>query len=561
MKAKWQLIAAFIKNNIGLVIGTFVSGLCYNVFTLLIPISIGRFYEFNFGFSSHRLQIIQSFSLINTEDFNTFLIFFIGLVAIRFVFEYLNKYLIALIGEKFAKDLREKLFAHQLQIVTEVYDQKGIGKYLLRYSGDLKSIQNYVSRGIFRFLQDVVLIGFLLAAIAYFNSALGLILGGSILLSAILLSVINRFLYSVSVQRRNKRSGMLTFVNTRLRGINSIKAFNKYTPEEKRYRKRSEDLYGIGKDYQKVASLIQSIIPALTYVMLGILMMYVYYSKSGVDQSVLLILILLIISFLPILRRILRISIVWKLGNISFEKLTNIFTLKAENTLPFRDMDLSDTKICFEGISFNYPNSEQEVFKNASLDIAPGKVTAILGNSGAGKSTFVGLLLKTYHITQGSINFDSHPGADLSEKTIRKNIAVVSKDFPLYGRDVYESIVYIRKNQKKEKAAKLLKALQQFEHPKDVLGLEDRIGDLGSILTNSQQKILMYCRALLTNKPILVLDEPFKDLNPKTADHLKSLLGKLKNKKTLIILDTRVHDGLTLDSCYAIDHQKFIKQS
>ena len=561
MKAKGQLIAAFIKNNIGLVIGTFATGLCYNIFTLLIPISIGRFYEFNFGFSSHRLQIIQSLPLINTEDFNTFLIFFIGLVAIRFVFEYLNKYLIALIGEKFAKDLREKLFAHQLQIVTEVYDQKGIGKYLLRYSGDLKSIQNYVSRGLFRFLQDVVLIGILLAAIAYFNSALGLILGGSILFSAILLSVINRFLYSVSVQRRNKRSGMLTFVNTRLRGINSIKAFNKYTPEEKRYRKRSEDLYGIGKDYQKVASLIQSVIPALTYIMLGILMMYVYYSKSGFDQSVLLILILLIISFLPILRRILRISIVWKLGNISFEKLTNIFSLEAENTLSYQDIDLSNTKICFEGISFNYPNSEQEVFKNASLDIAPGKVTAILGNSGAGKSTFVGLLLKTYHITKGSINFDSYLGADLSEKTIRKNIAVVSKDFPLYGRDVYESIVYSRKNQRKQKAAKLLKELQQFEHPKDVLRLEDRIGDLGSILTNSQQKILMYCRALLTNKPILVLDEPFKDLNPKTTGHLKSLMDKLKTKKTLVILDTRVRDGLALDSCYEINHQKFIKQS
>ena len=78
---------------------------------------------------------------------------------------------------------------------------------------------------------------------------------------------------------------MLTFINTRLRGIHTIKAFNKYSPEEKRYRKRSEELLEIGKQYQKVASSIQSVIPALTYLMLGILMWYVYYLKSFNDKN------------------------------------------------------------------------------------------------------------------------------------------------------------------------------------------------------------------------------------------------------------------------------------
>ena len=130
MKTKWQLIADFIKGNKLLAIVAFISGLFYNVIILLIPVSLGHFYEFNFGFSSHRLRLLESIIFINTESFNEFLAFFIGLILIRFVFEFINRYIISIIGERFAKNLREQLFEHQLHISTHIYDQKGIGKYL-----------------------------------------------------------------------------------------------------------------------------------------------------------------------------------------------------------------------------------------------------------------------------------------------------------------------------------------------------------------------------------------------------------------------------------------------
>ncbi|MBN4070848.1 ABC transporter ATP-binding protein, partial [Olleya sp. AH-315-F22] len=243
MKTKWQLIFKFIKKNPIFVIISFVSGLFYNIFTLLIPISLGRFYEFNFGVSSQRLKLLDDFPFINTESFKTFLLFFFVLIFSRFLFEYINKYYIAIIGEKFAKSLREQLFKHQLQVNTAVYDLKGIGKYLLRYSGDLNSIQNYVTKGLFRFSQDLFLILFLLITITYIDLYLGVIVAISIAISILILIVINNFLYTISVTRRNQRSAMLTFVNTRLRAMLTIKAFNKYPPEEKRYNRRSDKLY------------------------------------------------------------------------------------------------------------------------------------------------------------------------------------------------------------------------------------------------------------------------------------------------------------------------------
>lgn len=564
MKTKWQLISSFIKSNRLIVIVAFISGLCYNILTLLIPVSLGRFYEFNFGFSSQRLRLLEWMPFINTESFITFLLFFIGLVFIRFIFEYINKYIISIIGESFAKNLREQLFKHQLNISTYIYDQKGIGKYLLRYSGDLKSIQNYISRGLFRFTQDLLLIGILLITIAYIDLYLGFIVTISILISILLLFVINKFLYTISVDRRNQRSAMLTFVNTRLRAIFSIKAFNKYTPEGKRYNKRSEKLFVVGKKYQRVVSLIQSIIPLLTYLMLALLMWYVYFLKTNrgnvFDGTSLLILILLIISFLPILRRTLRVSIIWKLGNISFEKLLRIFTLEAENDIPFETIDLSANEINFKNVSYGYSTSGRIVFEGLNVVLPPKKMTVILGGSGTGKNTFIRLLLKIYQPTKGSINYGEYRYNELAEKTIRKNITVVSNAFPLYGRTIYEAIVYSRKKEKEHKAAKILEELQQFEEEFNKLELHDAIGDLGSTLTNGQKKILMYCRALLTNKPWLIIDQPFRDLNSKTADHLKNTIKSLKEDKTIIIMDTDFPEGLEADNIFVIKNNTLFKE-
>ncbi|MBL4653705.1 MAG: ABC transporter ATP-binding protein [Flavobacteriales bacterium] len=493
---------------------------------------------------------------INTEKFNNFLLFFIALIFFRFVFEYINKYYIAIIGEKFTKKLREQLFKHQLQVDTSIYDQKGIGKYLLRYSGDLKSIQNYVTKGLFRFSQDLFLILFLLITISYINLNLGAIIAFSIGIAIITLFFINRTLYSISVNRRNQRSAMLAFVNTRLRAMLTIKAFNRYTPEEKRYTKRSKNLYAVGKEYQQTLNFINAIIPMLTYLMLAFLMWYVYFLKTDnthiSNESVLLILILLIISFLPILRRSLRVSIIWKLGDISFNKLLQIFYLEVENSLPFEKKDFANTEISIKNVVIKYPHTEAFIFDKLNISILPKKITAIIGGSGSGKDTLIKLLLKIYLPNEGDIYFGEYSHKELSEKTIRKNISVISNSFPLYGRTVYEAITYSRNKDKKIKASKILKNLQKFETRNNRLELEDTIGDLGATLTSGQKKILLYCRALLTNKPWLIIDSPFKDVNVKTATHLKNILNKLKERKTLIIIDNKIPEGLNADYIYTI---------
>ncbi|MHB1197370.1 MAG: ABC transporter transmembrane domain-containing protein [Lutibacter sp.] len=552
---KWKFIKESIREDPGLVGLAIISGFCYNIFTVLVPIAIGRFYEFNFGFSSVRLKLFFSgFPFINTESFNAFLIFFIGIILIRFLFEYTNRYVLGILGERFSKSLREQLFEHQLRVLTPIYDAKGIGRYLLRYSGDLKSVQSYLTQGIFRFSQDILLIAILLAVISYYSVIMALIILAFIIFSFGFIFFMNLVLYRISVERRNRRSGMLSFVNNSLRSILSIKIFNKNVPFEHRYNKRSSKLLDIGLKYQRITAFIYAIIPFITYLMVGITMFYIYRLKnSGVDfdRSSFLILILLIISFLSIFRRILSVNIIWKLGNISFEKLIAVFMLKTESTAHKSSIKIYDKAIVFKNVVYAAELDNKE--KPVNIKIDPHSVSFIKASAGSGKSLiFIKLLLKIYSPSEGEIFFGKYAADKLSERAIRKQITVVSSKIPLDGNTVFEAISYGRDPEKRQQCEKVLNALQQFVPKSQQLNLNSKIGEQSNHLNDSQKQLLLWCRALLTNKPIWILHFPFEYINENLKKHLLQTILDWEGKKTIIFIDEGFPEGLKVDKLYEL---------
>ena len=547
---KWKFVKKLIKENPGLAALAVISGFCYNIFTVLVPIAIGRFYEFNFEFSSVRLKLFFSgFPFIYTNSFNAFLILFIGIILIRFLFEYANRYVIGILGERFSKSLREQLFAHQLRIHTTIYDEKGIGRYLLRYSGDLKSVQNYLTQGIFRFAQDILLIAILIMVIGYYSVNMALIILTFIVCAFGFIFFMNLILYRISVERRNRRSGMLAFVNNALRSILAIKVFNKNVPFEYRYNKRSLKLLDIGVKYQQITALINAIIPFITYLMVGITMFYIYSLKnSGIDfdRSAFLILILLIISFLSIFRRILTVNIVWKLGNISFEKLIVVFMLKTESTSYKRKIKIYEEAIVFKNVFYN----NESPF---NLKIEPYSISYIKSSAGSGNSlTFIKLLLKIYSPTDGVIYFGNYAADKLSEKAIRKQITVVSAKIPLDGNTVFEAISYSRNPEKKIQCEKVLHELQQFVPKSQQLTLSSKIGEQSNGLNDSQKQLLLWCRALLANKPIWILHFPFNYINENLKKHLLQSILDWKGQKTIIFIDEKFPEGSKVDKLYEL---------
>lgn len=538
---KWQILISFLRQHILLLFAVFTTGTVYNIVTLLIPIAIGKFFELNFDLSSKKLRILESFNLLTDKDFGHFIVIFTCLIFLRFVFEYFNRFLIGLMGERFSKDLREQLFGHQLHISYPVYEEQGIGKYLLRFSGDLKGVQNYLTRGILRFSQDMLLIVILMAVIFAVSPVFATAIIVFSIIPVLLLHYFNKILYTISVERRNLRSGLLSFVNTRLRAISSVKIFNKYSTEHKRYKKRSGHLYKTGIKYQHIVSLIYSMVPALTYLLIAFLMAIIYYYFHGDDQpvslSTLLILVLIIISILPVIRRILRISVVWKLGNISFSKLIRILELEKENTKEAAagEQD-SILPIQFQDVRFVFKDSDTPIFENLNITFIHNNLYQITGPTGSGKTTLIKLLLSIYKPTEGVIDYKGRSHDEMNELDIRRQIAVVSDMVPLYGKDVYEAIVYSRNEIRRQRAEKLLHELQQHEPEHLKLMLSDKIGDLGSNLSTGQKKIAMYARALMTNKPVLIIENPLEGLGQNTSGLIYEKIMEFSRKKDRAVI-------------------------
>ena len=554
--SKNKILISFFKEHYVLFVISFISGLFFNLLTLLIPIAIGKFYELIFGFRSHKLKIFEHFSIFQTENFNTFFWIFVFLIITRLVLDFINKYVIGLSGEVFSKELRETLFEKQLHIDLPEYEEKGVGKYLLRFSGDMKSVQNYLTRGVLRFSQDIMLILILLVGISILNwkVALIIVIGFTVVFGVLML--LNKVVYRISTQHRDSKSGLLSFVNIRLRAVSSIKAFNKFSPEIKRFNARSEKIYGLGNKFQQITSIIYAIIPAGTYLVVGSILFFVYYYKQEMGYGSLLALILIIMSFLPVFRRVLRVGVVWQTGNISFAKLFRVFDLGKKDSNLKDDLEFIES-IGFKSVDFSYGSGKELILNKASVQFEGKGIYLIKGNHGAGKSTVVKLLLSLYKPKNGELLINSKIASSFSEFSIRKHITVVSSSFPLYGKDAYESIVYARNEKRKVKATQLLIELQKHVPEKSKITIDYNIGELGANLTQAQKMLLMYCRALMSNKKVLLVDEGYYGFNSKTKALITDKLNRLSKSKIIIVLGTSFPDKMNIKRRYTLEKGVF----
>ena len=519
-------------------------GFIASVLLILLPISLGKYFDLLFGYNSKRAHFLDALPFSFWDSIPEFILFFIVATTLWLLSNFAYRYLTAELGLTFANELRVQLFERQMYIPLAEYDRKGHGKYLLRYSGDLGSIKNYLVRGVLRFAIDFVLILLALAGLYMLNAEIlsGLLIGFGIII--VVIFFLNRTLYDKSVQVRNKRSGLLAYVAQRLRAMDTIQAFNRYAPEEKRFADRSKIVYQAGKRYQFIYQLIFTLVPVMLYWTLA-LTLYTFSITGDVNHTQhgnLVAFVLLFITVLPIFRRLLRISTVWKVGNISFQKLIRILELGSAELIPNTPFAWKGGAIELRQTGFSY-DGQKFVLRGISAKIPPQTFAFIKGRTGSGKTTLIKLLMALYPPTEGHILIDGQDICTVHPKSLRRHITVVSEEFPLLGRTVFEAISYSRKQEKRPKAQQVLDYLQAQLSPERHLQLDDRIGELGDRLSKGQTKMLLYARAILSGKPMLLIEDPFKNLHGKVKEQVIRWLEKKRGKRSVLFFASRAGLG------------------
>ena len=309
LKNNW--VIDFIKRRKLECLGLISLGLISNFLTILIPVSVGKYYELLFHYNAHRAKFL---SFLPEQIYNTiprFMVFFGVLVCLRFLFFFLYRFRLVRAGEYFVKEVKDMLFSHQLKVSYNIYTTKGTGKYLLRYSGDINSLKNLFVKGSVSVLIDLI-ITFIAMAWLYSIHAKGAII-------VILASVcsyapvwyMNKKIETYSLQKRNKNSGQLSFVNRTLQAILSVLIFNKQKIEIKKYKKRTNAIKNTSLLYNKWLTISKGFITFIQYAVL-LVIFYVFHldalAHPGNNQGARLIsFILLYITILPIIRRLYRL--------------------------------------------------------------------------------------------------------------------------------------------------------------------------------------------------------------------------------------------------------------
>ncbi|NBP74557.1 MAG: ABC transporter ATP-binding protein [Crocinitomicaceae bacterium] len=250
------------------------------IFILITPLFLGKFYQIITKSNSARGKIFNLlFGEINTIE--AFTLLFLFLLIVKFIFGYFQSLSSGILVESFSKYLRELLFKKQLESEMKEFERKEVGAYLLRYSGDLRSISKLFSLGILGFITDTIFVSITLFIFFSMNQVLTLVIIVFFPILFLVTYLINKKLKQISSRQRDLKSTILNFVNKRLSAMLTIKVMNRINIEQIKFENKSSQQYKNGISYLKWSSLIQNFLPFSLYTMLLVMLLFAYRENQS----------------------------------------------------------------------------------------------------------------------------------------------------------------------------------------------------------------------------------------------------------------------------------------
>lgn len=517
----------------------FTLDLLANLLALSLSVTLALAYTQLFGFGSAKGRIIAEQGWALDAPFRYWMWVLVVCVLLRFFLDFQKEKQRAILSERLVRALRPLLFRQQLRLNAQAYEEKGAGRFLLRFSGDLSSVQQLISKGILQFAGDLMLVGMGIVLIGLLDWRLG----GAVLLCLLGLAAWVAWVYfrvgRIEEDRRNRRSGLLSLVSRSLHGVTTLKAFNQEVPLLSRFEHRADRLETLGIDYAHWSAAAKSSINAGVYgcILVAMLVMaHLQVQDPAFDAGKFFLLLLVLLSWRGALARLFRVGLVWKKGMISWHKIGHLLSFEQEQGLNASTAKLPDGPLRLEGVGLK--QEEDWIFEGLNAELGLGQMLVCIGGPNSGKTAFVKLLAHLCPPTVGQISLGGVEQQAAHPKSWRRQLSFIGPIFPLTGRTLFEAISYSRKPRHKQRAAELFHTWQAIFPPLRPLKLEDRLGAEGR-LSSSQIQLLMWMRALLSRKGIIVADEPWTGLDEAMQATLAQWLQQYRPNQAWVLLSTQ----------------------
>ena len=527
-----KLILNYVRSHAGAFIITCLVGFIASFFNVLLPLSVGKFFELLYHEHSSKGRLLEMLAL-RIFDMQSFFIFFFSLIALRGIFGFLQNYLTAYTGERFVADLRVELFKAQLTMNLRHFEKRHLSRHLQKYSGDMRFIQKWMTKGVIGGPIDIFFLLFAFVALYQINAEVTLGLIASMFSAGIIMMVVSRIIGKSTERRNNERGRLLEFVAQRLQGILSVKFFNREIVEVDRFKKNNDDFVATGKKTFVRQAFLESMLPIMFFLIIVVVMWLSVKFNGSNSPSNSLTFMLVLLYLQGAFRRILRLPAIWSQAKVSFDSLDRQLLKTRERRANKQGLDDTYGLIKFNGVTLESGN--QILVSNFSTLVHPNTVVFFQIENPEVRNSLLRVLGGTEKPAEGEIKIDSDSLADFNPFQIRKSLAYVSESLPLIGSTVFEAVSFYTTDEKRDKANKILTSLRFQEHYSG-----DR---LAILLEGDQPKLnagdalkLSFARAILTSKKTIILDNPFDGIDEATIISICEVLNKLKQKRTIIMM-------------------------
>jgi len=545
----------------------FIAVIGESVTDLLEPWPLKVVFDYVFG-SKHMPDWLASIvgfigtdklSILNFAAIAVILIALFGAIS-----SYGEKYLTTSVGQWVMHDLRRVLYSHIQKLSLAYHDQKRTGDLISRVTSDIDAVQNLISNVLLGMLVNVLTLIGMLGVMFYLNWQFTLI--AMVVAPGLFWAVYHytRRIKEASRDVRRKEGEVVSVLEEVLSSIRVVKAFAREDYEQERFEKRSlesvERSLAARSLKAKLSPLVEVIVACGTCLVLWWGSRLVV--SGALTSGELLVFLLYLGKMYKPMRELSKMTDTISKADVGWERIREVL----ENEQRVRNLPGAKRAprfrgdIDYEHVAFSY-SAEQPLLKDLSMNIKAGQLAALVGPTGAGKTTIVSLLPRFYDLTAGVIRIDGEDVRRFKTKSLRRQISFVLQESTLFRASISQNIAYGKPEASQKE---IIRAAQMANAEEFILrmpeGYDTMVGERGVTLSGGQRQRITIARAIIRDAPILVMDEPSSGLDAESEELVFDALSKLMADRTSIVIAHRLATVSRADVIFVIDGGRVAEQ-